>query len=578
MQPEASTRSSQGRVHGAMSESVSSIFSPPYHDDPLSDEDQDDVNLPETMSGGQTRLHAILQSLGVETILVGLIALSLITITIETDRTAAGLESLGAVQYLDSFVLAMYTFELLCKFYIWRCRFFCVPWNCLDFMIVAADYGMIIIEAALSGSNFSFSFLRALRLLRLARSARVIRFFPSLSLMAKGFFATLKVVASGLMFLSGSLLVIGVLSVQILHPVNQRVQNKGLYDGCDRCGRAFSSTANAVLTFTQQIITGDSWGTVSIPVIEEEPATAIFFVVVFVLIQFMVLNVILSMVVDSLAKAAADDTERILKAKARLYKETAKQLENMCAELDADQSGLLTKPELMQGFIDNPKFKDIMTLMEIDAKDLDAVFGILDIDGNGDLSYTEFVSELYKMKAHDSHTLLVFIQHYVMELKSMLLRERREMRSMATGDSVETPADPHPGGAIELDAARAALRSPPGALPPSALMETRRSVDDLLQEVQRSLRSDLAHLAQDLGRKIDDRTGALRQLKAEPPGDARRGEEAGLSSAQPHTPPSDCSCEAVWPSVRPTANTAAAAAASRGLPVLAVDSRGLVAI
>lgn len=51
--------------------------------------------------------------------------------------------------------------------------------------------------------------------------------------------------------------------------MNERVASKGLYDGCERCPRAFKSTFNSALTFTQQIVTGDSWGTISIPVIEE---------------------------------------------------------------------------------------------------------------------------------------------------------------------------------------------------------------------------------------------------------------------------------------------------------------------
>jgi hypothetical protein len=51
--------------------------------------------------------------------------------------------------------------------------------------------------------------------------------------------------------------------------------------------------------------------------------------------------------------------------------------------------------------------------MDIERKDVEAVFKILDEDGSGDVDYSEFVEQLHKMKNSDSHTLLIFIKHYV---------------------------------------------------------------------------------------------------------------------------------------------------------------------
>merc|ERR1712226_202316 len=51
------------------------------------------------------------------------------------------------------------------------------------------------------------------------------------------------------------------------------------------------------------------------------------------------------------------------------------------------------------------------------------VFNILDEDGSGDVAYKEFVEQLHKMKASDSHTMLVFIKHFVTELRKRVCTE-----------------------------------------------------------------------------------------------------------------------------------------------------------
>eukprot|EP00969_Alexandrium_andersonii_P101068 4458823-Alexandrium_andersonii.AAC.1 len=45
------------------------------------------------------------------------------------------------------------------------------------------------------------------------------------------------------------------------------------------------------------------------------------------------------------------------------------------------------------------------------------VFSILDTDDSGSVSYDEFVTELFKLKAHDAHTMLVFIKYWVNEIR-----------------------------------------------------------------------------------------------------------------------------------------------------------------
>lgn len=339
--------------------------------------------------------------------------------------------------------------------------------------------------------------MRALRLFRLARSARVIRIFPQLSLMLQGMLATLKVVASGMILIIGCLTIMGILAVQLLHPVNQRVTSQGLHDGCERCSRAFESTGSAVLTFTQQIITGDSWGAVSIPIIEEEPATVLYFMFVFIVIQLMILNIILSMVVESSIKAGQEDAQRILEEKREAFKEHAAQVKNICVEMDIDKSGKVGKSEFLGGFKQNEHFQQMMRMMEITSEDLELIFSILDRDGSGDISADEFIQELYKLKRGDSHKLLVFLNHHILDVKTALERiQERELAQlhMALRSGDDFPQDP-------------SVKKPEEWPRQGTLYE-------VVSEVKHSLQSDVSFLLHELKRKADSHTELLQQFQS----------------------------------------------------------------
>lgn len=380
--------------------------------------DEDGHEMPFVHTRARTMVHSFLVSPFMELATVSAILASMVCIVIETDRAALEKTPLPELEVVNAVVLGIYSVEAALRLFVFRAPFFTCPWNLFDCFVLLADYTMLILESFATGT--SFAFLRVLRLLRMARSARVLKLMPQLWFMVRGMIATVKIVFCGVLLLGIFMLVIGVLAVQILHPVNRRVSEKGIYDGCDRCPRAFESTANAMLTFTQQIITGDSWGTVSMPIIEEEPATAIFFILVFVLIALMVMNIILSMVVEASLKAADEDKRQVIREKERAYKEHASKVKAMCAEIDEDKSGQLSKQELIKGFETNHEFEQMMKLMELSVEELNEVFNMLDTECTGNVAYEELAKQLYKMKTHDSRTTLSLVKHYVTEVRDMM--------------------------------------------------------------------------------------------------------------------------------------------------------------
>merc|ERR1712232_1172097 len=99
---------------------------------------------------------------------------------------------------------------------------------------------------------------------------------------------------------------------------------------CERCGRAFESVFASMLTFTQQIVAGDSWGVVTLPIIEAHPWTAVFFVSVLVSIQLGLMNLILSVIVDKAQQAHADDARFVLQQRQEEFERAKHDLLKMC--------------------------------------------------------------------------------------------------------------------------------------------------------------------------------------------------------------------------------------------------------
>jgi len=129
--------------------------------------------------------------------------------------------------------------------------------NCIvsvgDFLLDMSD---VIFTSHVPG----IAVFRCCRLFRMMRLVRLVKFFPELNYMLQGIFSALMTVLWGTVFILLIVFIWSLLAVQILHPINLDVEAQGIYDGCPRCSQAFSSVWNSVLTFSQTLIFGDSWG------------------------------------------------------------------------------------------------------------------------------------------------------------------------------------------------------------------------------------------------------------------------------------------------------------------------------
>jgi hypothetical protein len=346
---------------------------------------------------------------------------NMIVIIVETDHAAEHEGSLAWVTAIGWTILVTFCAELGLRLYVFKSSFWFDRWNIFDFVIVVSDFLMSIF-GLIFGSVFPVSTLRVFRLCKLARVSKVFRVFPELRLMMAGLIGSIRAVFWGTVLLAFVLLVWAIVAVQFIHPLNKTLTEEGRHRDCERCPRAYHSVLEAVLTFSQQIVAGDSWGQATIPVIEHYPITAFYFMGVFLSVGIAVLNLILGIVVN----VAQTEHERLKMDMADEKRMEEMELHNhllgICREMDEDGSGELSEGEMLRGFRERDEFRTAFLELDIHEEDMPIVWSIMDTDRSGSVSYLEFVNQLYKMKTTDTVFMLAHIKHYITKVFESMLK------------------------------------------------------------------------------------------------------------------------------------------------------------
>jgi voltage-gated sodium channel len=344
-------------------------------------------------------------------------------VVFETDAGVDDGESPIWIKVLTNCLLGIYTSELLVKIYVYRVRFVFDFWNILDSLIVGVDLIFVLISLVVDALP-SIAILRVFRLVRLARAFKAAKAFHELNSLLRACACAIKAIFWGMVMMGLTLTVWGILSVQLIHPINTRIAKSRpwLYEGCDRCPRAFSTVFDSVLTIWKQLVAGDSWGKLCEPIVEEEHWTFFFFVLVLVTVTLTMLNCILAVVVEAgAAAAAADEHDKAIQEEKAVVQAEGK-LIGLCENLDKDASGSLNIEEFLEGFHHNMAFKECLEVMHVTESDMFMIFNICDEDDSGDVDYREFVDQLRRIK-HSGEQMLL---HYVTDIRHLVNKIRPE--------------------------------------------------------------------------------------------------------------------------------------------------------
>merc|ERR1712048_126352 len=95
----------------------------------------------------------------------------------------------------------------------------------------------------------------------------------------------------------------------------------------------------------------------------------------------------------------------------------------VCSSLDTDKTDILTAEQLQYGLETNSDFQSAIKTMGIKETDINRVFGMMDEQLSGQVTYNEFIDNLHKMKTEDNHAILVFMKHCINDIRFQMLQE-----------------------------------------------------------------------------------------------------------------------------------------------------------
>lgn len=211
-------------------------------------------------------------------VVIGLILLNAVTLGLET--SASIMARWGHILLtLDAVLLWLFTAELALRFYAFRGRLFRDPWGLFD---------IVVITIAWLPAAGPLSVLRALRILRVLRLISVL---PSLRLVVEAMLKALPGMGSIVLLMALVFYVFGVMATKLFG---------------DILPERFGTLGNTLFTLFQ-MMTLESWAEANVrPILAQQPLAWMFFVPFILLATFVVLNLFIGVIVDSIQTLRAE--------------------------------------------------------------------------------------------------------------------------------------------------------------------------------------------------------------------------------------------------------------------------------
>jgi voltage-gated sodium channel len=231
------------------------------------------------LAGIEAALRRFIEAPRTQNVIVGVIVVNAVVIGLETWPAAT--DRFGAILLvLDGAALAIYVVELLIKMFVYRWRFFTSGWNIFDFVIVGI---------ALLPTGGGFSILRALRVLRVLRLLSAI---PQMRRVVQALFGAVPAMGAVILLLVLVFYVSAVMATKLF-------------------GSTFPEwfgSIGASLYSLFQIMTLESWSMGIVrPLMTAYPYAWLFFVPFVLVSSFVVLNLFIAIIVNSMHTVEAEE-------------------------------------------------------------------------------------------------------------------------------------------------------------------------------------------------------------------------------------------------------------------------------
>lgn len=229
-------------------------------------------------------IQKLVQSSKFQNVIMGLIIVNGITMGLETSKSLS-LEYGTLFSLFNTFVVTVFTIEIVLRISVYKASFFKDPWSIFDFVIVAIS---------LVPSSAGFEIFRVLRVLRLFRLITVV---PQMKKIVVALLNVIPGIGSIAALLTLFFYIFAIMSTQLFG---------------ERFPEWFGTLGESFYTLFQ-VMTLESWSMGIVrPIMDVYPLAWVFFVPFIFLSTFIIVNLIIAIVVDAMNDMnASDELEKV---------------------------------------------------------------------------------------------------------------------------------------------------------------------------------------------------------------------------------------------------------------------------
>jgi len=223
----------------------------------------------------------------VQSFVAGIIIINAITIGMET--SSAIINSIGLLlDIINNVILAIFTVEILCRLYFERGKFFTSGWNWFDAIIVFSGY---------MPAGDMFTVLRLARILRLFRLFSVV---PELRIMVEALLESIPSLGWVAVFSATIAYIFAIIGIH-------------LYG--QECPEYFGTLPKSIFTMFE-LLTLAGWHNIARMVADKHPYFYLFFIPYVLGASYIVLNLAMGVLINSMKSAQLAVTEKACIAEA----------------------------------------------------------------------------------------------------------------------------------------------------------------------------------------------------------------------------------------------------------------------
>ncbi len=250
-------------------------------------------------------IKSIVESSIFKNFIITLIVLNGITLGFETSHNIYQSYKIF-FDYFNTFVITIFTIEIVLRVYVYRVDFFREAWSLFDLFVVIVS---------LIPSSGNLGVLRTLRVLRL------FRIFSVVPQMRRIIEALLKVLPG-----IGSIAMLMALFFYICAIITTNLYGKDFPE-------FFGSLGDSLFTLFQ-IMTLESWAmNIVRPIMKTHPYSWIFFISFIFIATFIMINLIIAIVVDAINELKDEETKEINKSLKEVDSELKQEINSLKKEI-----------------------------------------------------------------------------------------------------------------------------------------------------------------------------------------------------------------------------------------------------